>query len=155
MRVRDNGRPPSILDRWQYRKPFSRPPQIQCIGSGGFFLDSFDPRRWRAAPAHRNHLGYDVRRSRKQRLDAAVPAVAHPSLQIARHRLVLDPIPKAAPLPPAPDRHLTDGFAHYFLSPRKSAPRALISASRGTRPAISAHAGPFKSLDAWPRRSAS
>ena len=38
----------------------------------------------RPAPAQRDHVGHGIGRARKQRLDAAVPAVAHPTLEIAR-----------------------------------------------------------------------
>src|ERR1700738_1053025 len=62
---------------------------------------------------------HDTPPPRKQRLDAAVPAVAHPALELACHRLVLDPGAVADALHPAPDRHPTDCFVHLFLKPEK------------------------------------
>src|SRR5712691_12830122 len=94
---------PSRLDRRQHRKPLPCPPQIQCIGTAGAFVDGVNARRRRAAPARRDHVRYDILRSRKQRLDAAVAAVAYPSLDCVRRCLLLDPVPIADALHPAPD----------------------------------------------------
>src|SRR6266436_3778800 len=61
----------------------------------------------------------------KQRVDAAVATVAHPSFESARPRLLLDPVSIADALHPTPDRHLMDRVAHLFLEPEKFAAARL------------------------------
>ena len=68
----------------------------------------------------------------KQRFDTAVPAVAHPALQMMHPRLVLDPGAIADALHPALDRHLTDRAAHLFLDSEKlREPRLHVGVAGG------------------------
>ena len=70
-------------------------------------------------PAQRNHVGYHSRRSGKQGLDAAVPAVAHPSFKFACDRLVLDPGAIADALHPPANRYLKNRAHLSPLEPEK------------------------------------
>src|SRR5260370_34919232 len=106
-RSRTPGEPPNLYRR-QHRKPLSLAPQIQRIGTCGFVLKGLNAGRRRAPPAQPNHVRHDVRRPRKQRLDPALPAIAHPALKSVRPRPVLDPGAVADALHPAPDRPLTE-----------------------------------------------
>src|SRR5262249_35804711 len=90
---------------------------------------------------------------RKQCLDAAVPAVAHPAFQFRRARLFLDPGAVADALHVAADRHLLDRMVHFF-NPRKSALRALASAARVKRAVSSKDARPFRFFGGVPSRNA-
>ena len=120
-----------MLDRRQHRKPLARAPQIQRIGMAGLFRARIDARRRRTAPALRHHIGHNFRRSRKQRLDAAVAAIAHPAFKIVRHGAVLDPGAVTDALHPAADCHLTDCAAHLSLESQKfSAARFHICIAR-------------------------
>jgi hypothetical protein len=101
------------LDRRQHREPLSWRAQIQRIGTRGFFRNSLNPRRCRAAAARCNHGRDDIRRPRKQRLHAAVAAVAHPAFKAARGRPLREPVAVADALHPAPDRHPDDRLADF------------------------------------------
>ena len=72
-----------------------------------------------AAPAGRHHLRDGLRRPRKQRLDAAVPAVAHPAFKIVISGPVLDPGAVADALHASGNRQLTDRAAHLFSEPQE------------------------------------
>src|SRR5262249_12901660 len=96
-------------DRRQHGKSIARLPQAAQFLAAGLVEHRFDPRRWRTVPAQRDHLRDRLGRSRKQRFDAAVAAIAHPSLQMACNSLVFDPGAVTDALHPAPDRHMKDG----------------------------------------------
>jgi hypothetical protein len=49
----------------------------------GLVFDGFDARRGWPAPTQADHFGHDIRRPRKQRLDAAVATVARPPIETA------------------------------------------------------------------------
>src|ERR1700760_4236519 len=86
-----------------------------------------DPRRRRTVPAERDHLGRDLWRTREHGFDAAVAAIAHPSLQVTGARLGFDPGAVADALHPAPDRHMKDGAYLAHFKPRNALIRALVS----------------------------
>src|SRR5258705_9231546 len=142
------------LDRREHREPLACLPQVQRALIGGFADDAFDPCAGRTVTAQRDHLAHHGRRTREQRLDAAVPTVAHPTLKSARDCLMLPPGTVADALHPAPDRYLKDRAAHCFLSPRNSSARAFASASRIRRLVSCAAGNPFSSFGGVPSRNA-
>src|SRR3984893_13784685 len=70
-------------------------------------------------PAEGDHLRHGFLVSGKQRLDAAVTAVAHPSLEIPRGRFPLDPGAVADAPPPALYPDLSDHIANIWIQPEK------------------------------------
>src|SRR5262249_16177313 len=131
----------------------SRSPQVQLIGARRLVGDDVDARRRRALPAHRDHIGHPLWGAGKQRLHTAVTAIAHPTFQSQRDRLVFHPGAIADTLYPAPDCDMKDRRSH-FCNPRKSALRAFMSASRITLLVSSDDARPLSFFGGVPSCSA-
>ena len=140
-------------DRRQNRETFACPAQVQKVGIAVFDADDINPRRDRSAAAGCNHILNDIVRSGERRLDAAVAAIADPAIETARHRLFLDPGAIANALHAATDRDVADRATHVLM-PRNSAVRALVSASRITRPVSSDDAIPLRLFGEAPSRNA-
>src|SRR5215831_3433551 len=97
--------------RRQHQK-LTRSAQRHVLGQALLPINSRNPRAGRALPAGLEHRFDLLLRSRKQRLDRAVAAVAHPAFEAEIERHVFSPGAIADALHAAADHDTADRHAH-------------------------------------------
>src|SRR5581483_10496334 len=93
------------------------PAQSQIVGRALARIDGVDARRRRTHAARRDHIVDGLRRAGEYRLDRAVTAIAHPALQPAVMRLVLDESAEADALHAPADDDMANGGVGHAATP--------------------------------------
>ncbi len=117
-------------DTSQHREEFAAPPQRQIFGTGLALIDCDHARARRPFTAKLDHGENDLFRSREQRLDRAVAAVAHPALDAAFLRRRFGPGAITDALHVAADDHLEDHVHPNSFRLRPPAPSGCAGSQR-------------------------